>query len=202
MDEYTWSPVAHFGLRNLTCFSRSPLVRRSDRLESSATLLALIVALLLIAPAAAFGTSVYDEQKQTAARQSAEWHTVAATAVDNSVVLSRVGAAGFRTHVHWRAGGADRNAWFVGPENLRLGDQTSVWVNHQGEYVGPPQNRDQVSAAAFGAAALLWLGLTGSLFVMVETLRWWLDHKRYGRWAAEWLELDRDGKGRQDHHRK
>jgi len=71
MDEYKWSPVAQLWLRNFMCFSRSPLVRRSDRLEASVRLLALILALLLIAPAAAFGTSVYDEQKQTAARQSA-----------------------------------------------------------------------------------------------------------------------------------
>jgi hypothetical protein len=202
MDEYKWSPVAQLWLRNFMCFSRSPLVRRSDRLEASVRLLALILALLLIAPAAAFGTSVYDEQKQTAARQSAEWHTVDATAVDNSVVVSRFGAAGYRTHVRWRAGGADHNAWFVGPQNLRVGDQTSVWVNRRGEYVGPPQTRDQVSAASFGAAALLWLGLTGSLYIVVETLRLWLDHKRYGRWAAEWRALDRDGKGRQDHYRK
>ncbi len=202
MDEYTWSPFTRFWLRTFMCFSRSPLVRRSDRLEASARLMALIVALLLIAPAAAFGTSVYDEQKQTVARQSAEWHTVAATAVDNSVVVSRVGAAGFRTHVRWRAGGADHNAWFVGTQNLRLGDQTSVWVNHRGEYVGPPQSREQVSAAAFGAAAMLWLGVTGSLYLAVLALRWWLDHKRYGRWATEWRELDRDGRGRQDHYRK
>lgn len=202
MDEYVWSPVAQFWLRHFVCFSRSPLVRRSDRLEAAARIMALMVALVLIAPAAAFGTSVYDQQTQVAARQSAEWHTVAATAVDNSVVVSRVGAAGFRTHVRWRVGGADHDAWFVGPQNLRIGDQTSMWVNRRGEYVGPPQTRGQASGAAFGAAALLWLGLAGGLFVMVQTLRGWLDHKRYRTWAAEWRELDRDGKGRKDHHRK
>jgi len=202
MDEYTWSPVTQFWLRHFTCFSRSPLVRGSDRLEASVRLMALIVALLLIAPAAAFGTSIYDEQKQAAARQSVEWHTVTATVVDNSDVVSRVGAAGFRTHVRWRTGETEHDAWFVGTQNLTRGDQTSVWVNHRGEYVGPPPTRDEVSAAAFGAAALLWLGLTACLYVMVETLRWWLDHKRYSRWAAEWRELDRDGRGRKDHYRK
>jgi hypothetical protein len=202
MDNYTWSPVAQVWPRYFMCFSRSPLVRRSDRLEASVKLMALIVALLLIAPAAAFGTSVHDQERQVAARQSAEWHTVDATAADNSLVISRFGAAGFRTHVHWRAGGSDHNAWFVGPKNLRVGDQTSVWVNSRGDYVGSPLTRDQVSAAAFGAAALFWLSLTGSLYAMVQTLRWWLDHKRYGMWAAEWRELDRDGKGRQGHYRK
>lgn len=202
MDEYTWSPVTQFWPRNFVCFSRSPLVRRSDRLEASARLLALMVALLLMAPAAAFGTSVYDQQRQVAAQQSAEWHTVAATAVDNSVVVSRFGAGGFRTHVRWRADGADHNAWFVGPQNLSPGDQTSVWVNQLGEYVGPPQTREQVSAAAFGAAALLWLGVAGSLYLAVQALCWWLDRQRYGKWAAEWRELDRDGRGRQDHYRK
>lgn len=202
MHEFTWSPVGQFWPRYFMCFSRNPLVRRSDRLEASVKLMALIVALLLIAPAAAFGTSVHDQQRQVAARQSAESHTVDATAADNSVVVSRFGAGGFRTHVQWVAGGSGHNAWFVGPKNLRLGDHTSVWVNSRGEYVDSPQTRDQVSASAFGAAALLWLGLTGSLYVMVQALRWWLDHKRYGRWAAEWSELDRGGKGRQGHYRK
>ena len=170
--------------------------------KPAARLLATTGALLLIAPAAAYGTSVYDQQRQAAASQTAEWHTVAATAVDNSVVVSRVAAAGFRTHVRWRVGEADHDAWFVGPDHLKPGDQTAIWVNSRGEYVGPPQSREQVSAAAFGAAALLWLGLAGSLYLAVQALRWWLDHKRYGRWAAEWRELDRDGRGRQDHHRR
>ncbi len=202
MDEFTWSPVAQFWLRNFMCFSRSPLVRRGDRLEAAARLVALVAALFLIAPAAAFGTSVYDQQRQAAARQSAEWHTVAATALDSSAVVSRVGAAGFRSHVRWWAGGTDHDAWFVGSQQLKTGDQTSVWVNNRGEYVGPPLTRDQVSAAAFGAAVLLWLGLTGSLYGLVQALRWRLDRKRFAGWAAEWQELDRDGRGRKDHYRK
>jgi hypothetical protein len=202
VDEDTWSPVAPFWLRSLVCFSRSPLVRRTDRLEAGARLMASILALLLIAPAAAFGTSVYDQQRQLAARQSAEWHTVAAIAVESSIAVSRFTAVGFRSHARWRAGGADHNAWFVGPQNLRSGDPTSVWVNNRGEYVGPPQTRDQVSAAAFGAAALMWLGLTGFLYLVVQVVHWWVDRKRYAGWAAEWQELDRDGRGRSDRHRK
>ncbi len=202
MDEYTWSPFAEVWHRSFLCFSRSPLVRRSDRLEAGARLTALIFALLLIAPAAAFGTSVYDQQRQAAARQSVEWHTVDATAVENSSVISRIGAVDFRSHVSWRADGSDHSAWFVGPQNLKSGDRTSVWVNTRGEYVGPPQTRDQVSAAAFGAAAMMWLGLTGSLYLAVQVLHWWLDRTRHAGWAAEWHELDRDGGGRKDHYRK
>lgn len=202
MDEYRWSAVAQFWLRNLMCFSRSPLMRPSDRLEAGVRLMASILALLLIAPAAALGTSVYDQQRQLAARQSAEWHTVAATAVESSIAVSRFTAVGFRSHVQWHADGTDHNAWFVGSQNLRSGDPTAVWVNNRGEYVGPPQSRDQVSAAAFGAAALMWLGLTGFLYLVVQVVHWWVDRKRYAGWAAEWQELDRDGRGRNDRYRK
>lgn len=202
MDEYRCSPVAQFWVRHSMCFSRSPLVRRSDRLEAAARFMALVIGLFLIAPAAAFGTSVYDQQRQVVARQSAEWHTAAATAVDNSVLISRFGAAGFRSHVRWRAGEADHDAWVMGPTHLQRGDQTSVWVNKRGEYAGPPQTRDQVSAAAFGAAVMLWLGLTGSLYGLVQVFHWRLDRKRFAGWADEWREFDRDGGGRKDHYRR
>ncbi|MDR3660211.1 MAG: hypothetical protein P4L86_07390 [Mycobacterium sp.] len=157
--------------------------------------------MLVIAPAAALGTSVYDEQSRLAARQGVEWHTVTATAVDKSLVESRVAALGFRSHVRWSVGGADHTAWFVGPQDLAPGDQTSVWVDNRGEYVGPPLTRDQVSAAAFGAAALLWLGVAGGLYLMVLAVRWRLNRKRYAGWAADWQQLDRDGGGRRDRFR-
>ena len=202
MDEHTCTPMFGFWLRNFTCFSRSPLVRASDRIEAGAKLMALVFAVLMIAPAAAFGTSVYDEQRQLAARQAVDWHTVAATAVDKSAVIARVAAVRFRSHVRWLDDGSVHSAWFVGPQDLKPGDQTSVWVDHRGDYVGPPTSRGQMSAAAFGAVALVWLGVTGGLYLVVQAVRWLIDRKRYAGWAVEWQEFDRDGGERQDRFRK
>ncbi|MUL47125.1 hypothetical protein FZI85_04140 [Mycobacterium sp. CBMA293] len=173
-------------------------MRTSDRIEAGARLMALLLAVLMIAPAAAFGTSVYDHQRQLAARQAVEWHTVAATAVDTSMVVSRFAAVRFRSHVRWSANGSFHDAWLDTPDNVNSGGQTAVWINSRGELVGPPLTHDELSAAAFGATLSVWLAVTGVLWLAVRVLTWRLDCRRHAGWETDWQALDRDRGGRKD----
>ncbi|MDH6246980.1 hypothetical protein M2432_004643 [Mycobacterium sp. OTB74] len=195
MDRYAWCPIP-VGLYR--CFSRNPLVRASDRLEAIVKLIAAILAVLAIAPAAAFGTAVHDQQVQLALRQVAEWHNVPAQAVANSVIQSRVAADAFRSNVRWMVSGRTYTGSIEGPTDLKTGDWTTVWVDKRGDITEPPMTREQIATAAFGAAAALWLGVVGGLLSLVGILHRRLDRSRYAGWSNEWRMLDHDGGGRKD----
>ena len=201
MDEYTWRSMIGPGFRYFACITRNALVRRSDRLESAARLIAVVVTLAAIAPAAAFGTSVLTQQSQVALQQATDRHTVSATAMAGSVIEARIAAVRFWSPVRWMANDVVHNAWIEGTDDLKSGDLTTVWVNDRGELAGPPLTHEQVSANAFGAGVLLWLSIVGGMCLVIQVLRWRLDRTRYADWSNEWQALDCDGEGKQGHRR-
>jgi hypothetical protein len=63
-------------------FGRNPLLRRTDRIEASVTLVALIVSLLVIPVAGVEGGAVYGMRHSRYAHEAQERHTVVATVLE------------------------------------------------------------------------------------------------------------------------
>ena len=65
--------------------SRNPLVRRIDRVEPLAIMLAIVVSLLVIPVAGAVGTAVYDDRADLYAQEAGTRHRVTATITENGI---------------------------------------------------------------------------------------------------------------------
>jgi hypothetical protein len=82
--------MEHFtiGLGNhwwVQAFGRSPLVRRSDRIEAIVLVLAVILIVVAIPIAGAIGTFVLDERTRAYAEEAHSRHQVLATATDEGM---------------------------------------------------------------------------------------------------------------------
>jgi hypothetical protein len=153
-------------------FSRSPLVRRSDRLEVLAIAFALAISLLALPIVATIATDVhqahrgiYAEQART--RQRASNPTQGST---NVAPPSGHPARGARRWV--------RNA-------TPQGSPVEQWVDEAGKWVAPPAPLSRAAYDAVGMAiALEGLVVTTAAALVVAT-RWQLCRIRYSQWDRE-----------------
>ena len=81
MESFVVRPMAWPCLR---LFSRNPLIRASDRIESAVVVFGLLFVIIATACAGVFGTAVYDAKAQTYREQAQTRHTAVATAVADS----------------------------------------------------------------------------------------------------------------------
>ena len=68
----------------LRLFSRNPLIRTSDRIETAVVTLAVLLVVIATACAGVVGTIIHDNQTQKYLQQAQTRHAVVATAVDDS----------------------------------------------------------------------------------------------------------------------
>ncbi len=113
----------------LRLFTRNPLVRRSDRLEAVAILIATLSCLAAVAFAGAVGTAVYDSHRHRYANEAQTRHRVTAVVVDN-------GAGSVRAA--WRADGADHTGRLHWADPVSMGDRIEIWLNQNGDEVTAP----------------------------------------------------------------
>ena len=178
MDTFSLEPRAW---RVLFLFSRSPLVRRSDRLEVLVIALALAISLLALPFIATIATDVYQAHRgiyvdQATTRHRASIPTPASTNVaPASAYLFRVGEP-------------------VGRNATRQSSTVELWVDDAGNWVAPPTPPSQAAYDAVAVAALSeGLAVTIAAALVVGT-RWRLGRIRHSQWdRALRSVLDNDG---------
>ena len=90
----TW-PVLRF-------FSRSPLMRTTDRVEAAVAALAVLLVVAAAACAGVIGTMIHDTETQNYREQARTRHDLVARAVDDSKSAGSAESAAFAVHAHGR----------------------------------------------------------------------------------------------------
>jgi len=177
---------------------RNPLVRRSDRVEAIAFVIAVIVAVVAIPVAGAIGTSVHDAHSRTHAEQMHMRHQVVATAVASGHLVTRVQDLTFTAEAAWADSGRVHRGVIPWSDWANVGDQQSIWVNDRGENVGPPSSPSRANGEAIGVALSVWVGLTEAAAAFVYLVRRWLNHARFAQWDRE-LDASHKNDNRRNH---
>lgn len=179
--------------------ARNPLVRRSDRLETVAILLAATLAVLAIPMAGAVGTAVHDDLARQFAAQRNDRTELQATAVRDSVPVSQASDRSFRTDIQWQFQGVGHTASPRTPA-LHAGDPVSIWVDGSGDQVPAPLTDDEAVARAVIAALTAWSTVAGAGVAGWALLRRRLDRSRFADWDRALDDLAGNDDGRTNHN--
>ena len=174
-------------------FGRNPLVRFSDRVETIAVLVAVVIALVGVPFAAAFGTSVHEQRAHAYAQLITDRHQVAAVATADSTTVPRAYTVEFSVPVTWRAGTATRAAVVRVDQPVKAGADVPIWCDRYGERTGPPPLPTQAGVDAVWTALVAWLVLCGLCALMVAVIRARLNRARDRAWDHDLRSLSGDG---------
>src|SRR5271167_5135655 len=95
----TW-PVLRF-------FSRSPLIRTTDRVEAAVAALAVLLVVIAAAGAGVIGTMIHDTETQNYLEQARTRHALVARAVDDSTPAGSADPTAATVHARWQLNGID-----------------------------------------------------------------------------------------------
>ena len=177
---------------------RNPLVRSSDRIEVMVLSLAVLLTVVAVPVAGAIGTSVYDAHTQAYAEEAQTRHQVTATAIEDGTVVMQPKSLSFTARATWSAARRDHTEIVMWSDQVKAGDQQSIWVNADGAKVGPPSSSGDAAADAVGLAINVWLGVAAASAGLVYLVRRGLDHRRYAQWDCE-FKASRENDGRTNH---
>jgi hypothetical protein len=195
--------MEHFtiGLGNrwwVQAFGRSPLMRRSDRIEAIVLVLAVILIVVAIPIAGAIGTFVHDERTRVYAEEAHSRHQVLATATDDGNVVLRANHVEFSAEATWSDAGRSHTHVVTWSGRAKAGDQQRIWVNSSGEFAGQPSALSQADSEAVAVALAVWLGVAEVSAALVYLVRRCLDQRRYAQWDRE-TNSYHDNNGRRNH---
>lgn len=181
-------------VRVLSGLSRNGLLRISDRVESIATVLVILIAVIALPVAAAVGTSAYERMSMADAEYAASIHQTEASVVGaGRPEVAEIYEVEYSTPVQWNAGGRSHAATVEWTEQVRVGDHIMVWVNDDGDLAPAPAPVDQAARYAIATAIVLWSAGVGLSAGVLCLLRWRLDVRRFANWERELETLADDG---------
>ena len=181
-------------VRPFVGLGRNDLLRLSDRVESIATVFAILIAVLAIPVAAAIGTTVHERRSAAHAEYVASIHQTEATAVvDGRPIAAEHYRVIFSTQLRWNAAGRNHSATVDWPQRVRAGDHVMLWVNEFGELTDAPESVDHAARDGIAMAAVLWFTVIGLSAAALQLLRWRLDVVRFARWDRALDALADDG---------
>ena len=181
----------------MRALGRNPLVRRSDRVEALAVALAIVIAVVATPIAGAIGTSVHDARTLFYAEEAENRHQVTATAIENGSVVVPRDSVSFSGRAKWSIAGSEHIGAIEWPDQAKVGEQQDIWVDSQGEPVGPPPPPSRADTDAVAIALTVWFGVAAAAAGFVYVLRRQLDRRRYADWDRE-IDASADDGGRTD----
>ena len=169
----------------LRAFSRNPLVRRSDRIEALVYVFAVLLAVVAMPIAGTIGTIVHEERTRLHAEEAQTKHQVVAVATEEGQVVVEEKGIAFNAEATWDDAGTIHRGIVAWPNQAKVGDGHKIWVNAQGELVGPPYSAGQADSDAIVVALAVWIGLAEAAAAVAYLVRRLLDHWRYAQWERE-----------------
>ncbi len=176
--------------------ARNPLVRLSDRVEALAILLILLLSVLAVPVAGAFGTAIDDSLTRRYEMERATRQVVTATVTDDSMLAPQAYAKQFVTPVRWIVDGIGHDGEFR-TDHMTTGEQMSIWVDTRGEPTSHPLPDEAAATEAVVTGFGLWFTAVGVLAAAYTVLRSRLNRSRRAAWDRA-LEDLADGGGRSD----
>ncbi len=196
METFTIGLGSRWWVRAL---GRSPLVRRSDRIEAVVLVWAVILTVVAMPVAGAIGTFLHDERTRIYAEEAQTRHHVIATATEDGTIVVHAKSIAFSAEATWDDSGKVHTGTVIWLSRVKTADRQSIWVDAQGEHVGQPSSPSQADNEALGVAVAVWLGIAGASAALVYLIRRWLDRWRYAEWDRE-IKASRESDGRRNHH--
>lgn len=180
----------------LRLFSRNPLIRTSDRIESA--VLALVVFLVVIGTACAgvAGTIIHDNQTQKYLQQTQSRHPVVATAVDDSDTAVSPETTALTVHARWRLNGVEYTDLLGWNNSVKAGDSLKIWVDDHGKRVDRPSPVERAAVDALSAAVVGWLIVVAAAAQVVLVVRAHASRMRDAQWERDIRCLVDDDGGR------
>ncbi|MFI6456303.1 hypothetical protein ACIBF6_32665 [Streptosporangium amethystogenes] len=186
--------MSSFGYRvrcrlRLHRFDGNPLRRRSDRIETVAVLVSLLLFVAGLWPAAGLGRQAYQDGLR--AELTAPYRRAVAAEVVDTARPAEPGLGGQARTVRWRvANGPPRTGQVVLPPAAPPGSRIEIWLDAAGRLTDPPQSRvETVTVAAFTAIGVM-AGVSMILLVFLVGLRVLLNRYRDAAWERAWSLAD------------
>lgn len=170
-------------------FSRNPLIRVSDRIETLVVVSAVVVSLLAMPIAAAVGTAVYDSRSRVNAEQAQNRMTVTATVIDRPARSDLT-----RVHARWFAAGSEHVGAVRAKSSPKPGESIEIPVNQDGSYAGVPA-MSAAKLAVFVALAI-WLNVTVAVVLLCAGSRVVINRSRHAGWRPDLVDPVDDGNRR------
>lgn len=177
----------------LRLFGRDPLVRTADRIEALALVLAVVVSVLCVPIAAAFGTAVYESNRHLYAEQTHSRHSVAATVTEVPRHILRTSA--ITVQAQWSADGAERTGTVKAPSTTTAGDSIEIWLDDDGAQVPAPTPTTRAAADALVAAVAIWVSVIAAVATLFAITRALCDRIRFTGWQHDLDSLVGHGDG-------
>lgn len=141
----------------LRLFSRNPLIRLSDRIETAVVALAVLFVVVAAGGAGVMGTVIHDKQAQKYREQAQTRHTVVAWAVDDSQPTVSPETTPFIVHARWKVNGVDHLELLGWNRAAKAGDALEIWVDNYGRAVTAPRPIGRAVVDAVAAAFIGWV---------------------------------------------
>lgn len=178
METFTFDPrrwrIGHV-------FGRNPLLRRTDRIEALAMLVALVASLVAIPIAGVIGTMTYGARDRLYTQEAHERHRVMATVADTLVEDWGMTVV----QAKWSLPAGDRTGPLVLTAPVKTGDSVEIWVDKDGDPVIPPTPTWLAVVEAVGTAAVALLAVGVGLAALVAVVRSRLDRVRDAAWERD-----------------
>jgi hypothetical protein len=166
----------------------NPLIRRCDRIEALAILLAALIIAAAAPSAVFFGSGIYADRAQSVSEHMHSRHPVDATAVSPSTFPSRV-APNRSVQARWVTAFTERTELVGVDHDVKAGDRLTVWLDSDGNVVSPPETLSDARGYAAALTVALWLGVTVTSVACLVLLRAVLNSRRFHSWDREWQLL-------------
>ncbi|UQX10303.1 Rv1733c family protein [Candidatus Mycobacterium methanotrophicum] len=183
----------------LRLFSRNPLIRISDRIETAIVTLAVLLVVIAAACAGVLGTVIHDTEAQNYRQQAQTRHALVATAVADSKPAVSAETTAYTVHARWQLNGVDHADVLGWDYAVKTGEPLPIWVDDHGERVGWPTPVERATADALTAAVVGWLIVVLAAAQVVGVVRAHAIRMRDVQWEKDIRSLVDDDGGRTNH---
>ncbi|MGO9031698.1 Rv1733c family protein [Mycobacterium sp.] len=180
----------------LRLFSRNPLIRTSDRIETAVVTLAVLLVVIAAACAGALGTVIHDTEAQNYRQQAQTRHAVVATAIDDSKPAVSSETTASTVYARWQVNGIDHADVLGSDYAVKAGEPLQIWVGADGNRVNRPTPVERAAADALSAAVVGWLIVALAAAQVVWAVRAHASRMRDAQWERDIRCLVDDDGGR------
>ncbi|MFC9995085.1 hypothetical protein [Nocardia sp. NPDC127526] len=191
MSESAWA----VRLWRVRPWNPSPLMRVSDRFEIVLRALAVVVVIVAVPVAGAFGTVSYTNAADRIAVEDVGKTEISATVTGEPRLLVDPGRSGvhqdrYEAAVEWNHDGRSGTATVEIPGPQEVGSTVALWVGADGEPATEPAKPGAAAAEGIGTGLAIlvesWCAAAASVWITGAVL----DARRNARWDREWRELN------------
>jgi hypothetical protein len=169
----------------LRLFSRNPLIRSCDRIETAVVTLAVSLVVIAAACAGVVGTIIHDTESQKFLQQAQTRHAVVATAIDDSKPAASSETTASTVHARWQLNGINHAGVLGWDYAVKADDSLQIWVDGDGRRVDRPTPVERAAADALSAAVVGWLIVVLAAAQVVYVVRAHVNRMRDAQWDRE-----------------